>query len=437
MKLSKYNFFYTLSENTKETLIYNSRTNALAFIKNENLPLIQVPQDKPIVIKDEELKSNLLSGGFIVDKDINELDLLKLKLLSSRFNTKGLGLTIAPTLDCNFRCIYCYEKNSLHQQYMSNEVQERVFSFINKQADTLKNLSISWYGGEPLLALDVIENLSNKIIKLCSEKNINYQASIITNGYNLTKAYALKLKELNITSGQVTIDGTAEIHNSRRPLADGSKTFNTIIKNVKDCAEILNLTIRINTDKENAPKTDELLNILMQQGLKGKVGVYLGFVDTINDCYEDSKCFTREGSSKLNFANEIKLIKKGFNKDISHRYPRLYANSCGADCINAFVIAPDGLLYKCWNDIGIKEYAIGNIDTDSKAQKYNRSLFNTYMTYVAPDDPQCSKCKLLPICMGGCPNIRVKNNKNNCSEYMYNLEQYLVECARTAEAKLQ
>lgn len=434
MKLSKYNFFYTLSENSSETLIYNSRTNALAFIENDNLQFLK-DNSNLANITDLELQENLKKGGFVIAKDIDELDLIKLKLLSARFNTNGLGLTIAPTLDCNFRCIYCYEKNSLHNTFMTKETQDQVYNFIKNQANSLNYLSVTWYGGEPLLALDVIETLSTKIKSLCKDNNVRYSSVIITNGYNLTKTTAIKLKELNVSSAQVTIDGTEDIHNSRRPLADGSETFNTIINNVKDCADILAITIRINTDKENAHKTDELLDILEQHNLKGRVGVYLGFVDTINDCYEHSKCFTRKGSSKLNFVNEMKLIKRGFNENITHRYPRLYANSCGADCISSFVIAPDGLLYKCWNDIGIKEYAVGHINGKKTTQKYNKVLFNKYLTYIAPDDPTCSKCKLLPICMGGCPNIRIKNNKHSCSEYMYNLEQYLVECARSAEAK--
>ena len=56
---------------------------------------------------------DLKHGGYILRDDIDELELISLNLLQSRYSTSGLGLTIAPTSDCNFRCIYCYEKESL------------------------------------------------------------------------------------------------------------------------------------------------------------------------------------------------------------------------------------------------------------------------------------------------------------------------------------
>ena len=37
-------------------------------------------------------------------------------------------------------------------------------------------------------------------------------------------------------------------------------------------------------------------------------------------------------------------------------------NHCIADACNGWVIDDTGKIYKCWNDIGISEKAIGNIN---------------------------------------------------------------------------
>ena len=65
---------------------------------------------KGIEIPDKKFSDDLFEGGFIINDDVDELKLLKLNLLQSRYRTGNLGLTIATTLACNFRCVYCYEK---------------------------------------------------------------------------------------------------------------------------------------------------------------------------------------------------------------------------------------------------------------------------------------------------------------------------------------
>ena len=426
MKISNYNFYYPLESNNQETLIYNSRTNALALIENDNLNLLNRQGQGQVQIEDSELQCNLLRGGFIVADDLNELDLIRLSLLKSRFSDQFLGLTIAPTMDCNFNCIYCYEKGR-QDSYMSAQVQQALYNFTADRIDKAKHFSITWYGGEPLLALDTIEELSRQFIRLCAEQQVSYSAGIVTNGYQLTTETAKRLQSAKVSMAQITLDGSPEIHDQRRPLASGQGSFATILNNIQACAEFIDITIRINTDQENAGKIDSLIDILESSNLKDKVNVYLGFVDTINDCYLDDKCLSRKQSSHLNYLEEKKLSERCFICT-SAKYPKLYGNFCGADNSSSYVVDPDGFLYKCWNDIGLPECAIGNVL--DLTNRYNNQLFSNYMLYMPTDDPQCKKCKLLPICMGGCPHLRVNDRQDQCSEYKYNLESYIRDYAK-------
>lgn len=95
---------------------------------------------------------------------------------------------------------------------------------------------------------------------------------------------------------------------------------------------------------------------------------------------------------------------------------------CGADSNNVFVIDSDGSLYKCWDDIGHIELAVGNINTSIE---YNSTLFS-YIQYSAVDDPACSDCAVLPIRMGGCPHRRLQSLPDRCSEFKDHLEEFLL-----------
>lgn len=428
MKQSNYNFLYDLESEENSVLIYNSRTNALAVMDAKHTHMFNAFVHNKREITDEEFLKSLVDGGFVVEDDVSELSIIKYQLLSSRFNTKVLALTIAATSDCNFRCIYCYEKNSMKAgSKMTDETKENLIKFIGEQMDTIEQLSINWYGGEPLLVMDIIEEMSERLIKLCEEKGVAYTAGIVTNGYLLSTEIARRLAVCKVTNMQITIDGPEEIHNKRRPLAGGQGTFKKILENVKDSKGLIDhISIRINTDQENVNETNKLIKDIKEMGVDSEnVSFYLGFVESHNDCYLDEKCLTAEAFSKkhLDFMKENGI-------HLMNAYPALVANFCGADLKNSFVVDSAGLLYKCWNDVGIVERAVGSVaphDADD-TRRYNDLLYYDYMLYDATEDEECRDCKFLPICMGGCP-FRRRGNGNRCVDKKYIMEEYLRACA--------
>jgi len=90
---------------------------------------------------------------------------------------------------------------------MTPEVEDAAVAFVDRRTREIRSMSLSWFGGEPTLRLDIIERLVGRLGKLCKEKDISFPAmSMITNGYLLTSDVATVLKGLNITSVQVTLD---------------------------------------------------------------------------------------------------------------------------------------------------------------------------------------------------------------------------------------
>ena len=183
MKISKYNFFINYKEDN--IIAYNSFTNALAIINNDKYNQFLAFKNNNGDISDENLKSDLLKGGFLIEDTKDELKDLRRDLYMSRFNTKRLSLTIAPTSDCNFRCVYCFEQNSIRKEYMSKETMNHIINLVKSKSEEIKHLSITWYGGEPILALNQIEYMTESFLKICNENKIKYYSDIVTNGYLL------------------------------------------------------------------------------------------------------------------------------------------------------------------------------------------------------------------------------------------------------------
>lgn len=427
MKNSYYNFFFDFPEQTKK-LAYNARSGSLALMDVDKYNSYNDFVQSGKAIDDENLVRDLQKGGFLIDDNLNELDIMRHELYTHRYSSNHLGITIAPTLQCNLRCIYCYEKENLKNSYMSEETQKELVALVEKQAKYLDALDVTWYGGEPLLAFDIIVSLTNKFLDICKRFNIQYSAGIITNGFKLNQGVASRFEELKISFAQITLDGAEETHNIRRPLRGGQPTYDKILRNIIDVADLINISIRINTDVHNKTSLDKLLLDLDNHNLKKKVSLYLGHVQSNNDCYETHSCMTRAEFSKYSYLFDKEAYSKGFHVN-HHRIPNRITNFCTADRHNSWVIDPEGYLYNCWVDIGEKEKAFANISTSLKEKSNNEKLYLDYLTYDPTLDEQCNKCKLLPVCMGGCPKSRLSNDSNRCTEYRFILEEKLKEMA--------
>ena len=422
MKISKFNFFTPFVGDESKIIAYNASSNggALMSLESYNQYLEFVERDVPI--EDENLLQSLTKGLFLLEDDFDELEVLSLRLKKDRFNNRSMGLTIVPTSDCNFRCVYCYEKDVISPVYMSDEEQERILRYIENNMRYLNFFSITWYGGEPMLAFNIIEKMSQRIMELAKKYDVNYDAMIITNGYLLKRDIISKLKDLNISRIQVTLDGSEESHNKRRPLKGDKPTFEKIIKNLEDNYDILNnVNLRINMDKENEDSGEKILKLLVDKKIIGKITPYIARVTDDNDCYNSGTCITSEDFALKDFDY---LVKTNEVLNIGHRYPKPKTVFCGADRSSSYVINADGKIYKCWCDIGYEDRAVGtNIESIDISSKY----YIDYMSYDVTKDSKCEDCNILPICMGGCPIKRLvdASSDNRCDYNKFHLSKYL------------
>ena len=250
MKQSQYNILHKMSS-PSYCIAYNSFSNSLALLNEEEYETICEIESNAEISLNQEFEKKLREGNFIVDDNENELELVRERLLRARYSSNSLGLTIAPTMDCNFACTYCYEKGHRNRGRLDEITQSNIVKLVEDTSPTIRRLEVTWYGGEPLLCIDIVDSLSRAFKRICEKVNIDLNMSIITNGYLLTKDVAAHLQELGISFCQITVDGSKEQHNKRRIHIEGCDTYDTILDNACNASDYFQISIRVNTDKNN------------------------------------------------------------------------------------------------------------------------------------------------------------------------------------------
>lgn len=413
---SKYTYQF---KNGKKYYLYNSLSNSLAELDAKTYDMIYETCQHGLLVSDKEIENQLRKIKVIVDNDKDEIYKIKYLSLLKRNDDRRLILTINPTLACNFACPYCFE-DSHSKKYMNEDVEDRIIQFI-KSRPQLQVVDVTWFGGEPLLAFDRIVSLTKKIQSL----GIRYTAGMITNGYLLTEKVILQLQTLSISSMQITLDGLAPLHDSRRCLKSGKTTFSRILQNIdmlqKKCPEI-SIKVRMNVDKTNVQDFLKLYKMFEDKHYPN-LCVKLAFVKDITGCKGCPSFFDTDQQAEI-----VKDLLVHHGLDFSMVFPSSDRYECAIRNKNALVIGPEGELYKCWNDVGNKDKVFGSID----GRITNEPLLLRYLVAADPfEDPKCQKCFLLPVCGGGCPYSRIQNeyegtNIDTCLYMKKHLKEFLI-----------
>lgn len=406
MKQSKYNI---LIREAQRNYIYNTCSLALAEIEDENIELLGTPQLLP-----EDTAKLLFRAGYLVDDNDNELDALIARNRISRFSGNILGLVIAPTLNCNLKCTYCFEEK--RNSNMTENIIQNLVTFVNEKIsqENISEVNVTWYGGEPLLGYKGIKRISKELQKICRDNKLRYTAGIITNGVLLDAEKALEIrKDFNITWAQITLDGPKEIHEKRRCSVNGEESFEQIIENIKNCIDVIDINLRINIDKDNKEYVIELLDELNRTTWFNKVKLNFAKVKGVR-----GKEYSQEEFADIEFELWNYMVQNQMRSFEEYEQVKI-DTACASIGTNYYVIDPEGLLYTCWNEIGIKERSIGSLGAlPNYNSNYTQWLLQEY-------SKKCKECIYLPLCQGGCPYEVIRNKENCCSIQALNLNRYI------------
>lgn len=341
------------------------------------------------------------------------------------FQHQYLTMTIAPTTSCNFSCPYCFEKGIKYKTMNQTTIDNLVLFIKERSAQTRNTVGITWYGGEPLLAINQIQDIYYKLI----ENKINIaESSMITNGYYLTSENQDILHKLGVSSIQITLDGSNALsHNKRRFTKDNKGSWDIILSNIdlflQKPYDIM-ISLRCNLDKINEPEYNELVKKLNKRWNNSERIFIHPAILRNHGVDENMAC--RFFSDKE--ANDYLLKQKVREKNLS--YFEYTIGGCSATQLNSYLVGPEGEYYKCWNDLGRKEKIVGSVNDENILNQ--QLLFQYLVDNPMFEDKKCANCKLFFVCDGGCQWERLKDmeagrQNNSCHFAKENLEKYLEE----------
>jgi len=378
MKQSKYNL---RASNGSQVLVFNARTGNYVVLPR------RVYQDFMEQNLSAETNETFARLGFYVEDCIDEFEEIQ-RECSRRLNEHKIKkLRVLTTTGCNAKCPYCYEHGVVHKM-MTIETAGYTADFLLSELKVGDTLRIEWFGGEPLLNIPVIDYISNTITKRKGAA-VDFASNVVTNGYLINENVVEKMKsEWNVRQVQITLDGIGEDYERVKGFKRGG--FEHVIDNIKLlCDNNIKVDIRINFDSRNLQQVEDILRFLSQQDFKDGINVYPAkiFSDETKKGYFDLE------EESIQVARLFRKYRFRYGEEL---IPRTFTTSCMASYPHFYTVSPNGKVFKCDRQF---------LDKDAIADVKDKPLSSRLQPYVKSNlnvGEKCRKCRLYPLCWGGC-----------------------------------
>jgi len=301
---------------------------------------------------DKYNNSLLLSNSFDLDNEgrvIAEITKNNRKLNRAITSSRYLSLILMPTENCNFRCTYCYEDFSIGR--MKDSIVSGIKSFLSKRCAELDYINIEWFGGEPLLAKDIILDISQFMISMAYiNPQLRYSSSMTTNAYMLDEKMIANLSRVGIRTYQISLDGPKEIHDRSRLRADGASTFEKIWSNllaIRDSLLPVKVLLRIHITIDNQHFLDSLLEDIQREFLPDpRFSVFFKAIERLGGANDNEiKQFSHEEHDIVMNLLKTKMFGEDHSISQNGELPDDYI--CYASRPNSLIIRANGDIGKC------------------------------------------------------------------------------------------
>ncbi len=325
----------------------------------------------------------------------------------------NLALILLPTEKCNLRCSYCYE--TFEHGRMSDETIQAVKNLIDLRLPKLDYLTLSWFGGEPLVASDIIQDIAGYAVRRCREEGVRYfGGEITTNAALLTDELLGKLAAVEQKKFQISLDGWREGHDRTRRNGAGAGTFDTVwnvLKMLRDSPyPDLDVILRIHLMPENRDSVLELArNVKAEFGADPRFGIYLKAIENLGGPRSGS-ITSLEYADRGAIVTEMASLLAGMRgvpdpKAASNKVPKV----CYAAKPNNLIVRASGRIAKCTVAFEDPKNDIGAIRPDGTLQIDNAKLVHWFRglhtrdfdilacpVWIRPYEPGSAK-RVIPI----------------------------------------
>ena len=322
---------------------------------------------------------------------------------------KSMCLNVAH--DCNLRCRYCFaseggygEKRAL----MSAETGKKALEFLMEHSGGRHNLEVDFFGGEPMMNIDVVKELTayGRELEKKYDKKI---AFTITTNCVIMDDETVEFFDREMKNVVISVDGRKEVHDAMRPTANGKGSFDIVMNNAK----------KLGLARQKAEKEYYIRGTFTNKNL---------------DFDRDVLFLADEGFEQISI--EPAVLEKGSPYELTERelpeifdrYDRLakefYERRKNGKWFNFFhfmidledgpcvakrlkgcgagseyvAVTPSGDIYPCHQFVGDEKFKMGSVLTgeiDENKREYYRGC-------TVRTKPACSKCWAKYYCSGGC-----------------------------------
>lgn len=355
----------------------------------------------------------LIERGYFRREWITEIKHIETDHVESILERGINSLILQVTQSCNFKCRYCaYAKEgdinhnigrNHSQKNMSWDIAKQSVDFLWEHSKDEWGISISFYGGEPLLNFDLIKKIVDYSKKKFETKSLKFVMT--TNGSVITDEIIDFLVKNDVVL-TFSLDGPEYLHNRHRKFLDnGNDTFAIVWNNIEK--------IKANNQKyfENniyflpvllpGDSVAEVLSFFENASVeRKKVRLTNGntkgidYISSYSDLYNSKNVNDEDIESKQDdfLSRPLLTFKKIFN---DKRYiPKVWHH--GGPCMPArfkMFINTEGLIFPCEKVIESAANSIGEIYTGICIEKAT-SLLN--IGKLSEED--CKNCYAMHYC---------------------------------------
>lgn len=394
MKQSIYNTSLLLPDN--HYVLYNALSDKYVLATGEIYGAYQQKGQEYIRREFPVFYNQLVEAGCLVEEGVDEKVLLQNRIHQIDTNPDTYFLTINPTLNCNFRCWYCYEEHA-GKSRIEEETYRRILQHIalKSKEESLKSFHLGFFGGEPLLCFNQsVYPILQHYTACCREQGLQTYIGFTTNGYLIGDEMIRKMKEVQVNSFQITLDGCKEQHDKVRFPRPGEGSYDKIVENIKKLtAEGFTVILRINYTQDNIGRTREIAEDLKDIAVVNRKYLSVDF----QRVWQDRRTEKDIPETVFDFCIDV-FSEKGFQ--VSHDSLDYVRNSCYADKHNQALINYNGDVYKCTARDFTPAARLGYLDEGGiirwEEEKMRQRCGRRF------SKPVCHSCRIAPLCGGTC-----------------------------------
>ncbi len=442
--------------------LLNGSTGAVDLLSDElgriiGKVLSEKPHDKvylPPDTIDFDTFNHLMDQGHITETshETEREHVVRLADLLYDVAQENLYFVIIPSLECNYRCVYCFERpiqkdidlrekgSSQHGKNITltldqldaifktiEEIRSNAISLPTPQERegteklfASKTPHIILYGGEPLSADN--KDLVFEIVRRGSERGFCFVAT--SNGHDLDSFLPI-LGQGKIEEVQITFDGPRSVHDKLRISRKGDSSFDKLMSNIRLVLEMESppeIQVRVHIHPSTINLFDELLQMFDQEGWLNRENVLIYLTNIYRKeasgqispslHYED--IIKRWHNALLNYNNVFMgVLSVHTQRLLLPRLERgkpcgLRGTYCGSNS-GQYIFSPDGHIYACWESIGKEQSRIGTYAARNGVD-FDKAKMEKWFSRSVARISECLDCPYCLLCGGGCAQYAEYNS---------------------------